>query len=89
MKKKFLFLFAIFLMFNLFGQQQINKTLFFDGQNRNYIIYIPASYNGSVNYPVLFSFHGGGGTSNYHLNNVTTRSLQILQILLLFIHKAL
>ena len=70
MKKNFLFLFAIFLLFNLFGQQQINKTLFFDGQNRNYIIYIPASYNGSVSYPMLFSFHGGGGTSNYHLNNV-------------------
>ena len=70
MKKKFLFIFSIFLLFNLFGQQQINKTLFFDGQNRNYIIYIPASYNGSVSYPMLFSFHGGGGTSNYHLNNV-------------------
>ena len=61
MKKKFLSLFAIFLFFNLLGQQQINKTLFFDGENRNYIVYIPASYNGIVNYPVLFSFHGGGG----------------------------
>ena len=61
MKKIFLSLFAIFLFVNLFSQQQINKTLFFDGENRNYIVYIPASYNGSVNYPLLFSFHGGGG----------------------------
>ena len=59
MKKVFLSLFAIFLFVNLFSQQQINKTLFFDGENRNYIVYIPASYNGSVNYPLLFSFHGG------------------------------
>ena len=64
MKKLFNLNFIIFLAFNLFGQQQINKTLFFDGQSRSYIIYVPASYNGSVDYPLLFSFHGGGGTSS-------------------------
>ena len=64
MKKLFNLSFIIFLAFNLFGQQQINKTLFFDGQSRSYIIYVPASYNGSVDYPLLFSFHGGGGTSS-------------------------
>ena len=53
----------IFLALNIFGQQQINKTLFFDGQSRSYIVYIPASYNGSTEYPLLFSFHGGGGTA--------------------------
>jgi polyhydroxybutyrate depolymerase len=68
MKKIFLSLFAIFLFVNLFSQQQINKTLFFDGENRNYIVYIPASYNGSVNYPLLFSFHGGAGTSSGFIN---------------------
>lgn len=68
MKKIFLSLFAIFLFVNLFSQQQINKTLFFDGENRNYIVYIPASYNGSVNYPLLFSFHGGSGTSSGFIN---------------------
>ena len=45
-----------------FGQQQINKTLFFDGQNRSYIVYIPASYNANSSTPILFNFHGGGGT---------------------------
>ena len=53
----------IFLVLNVFGQQQINKTLFFDGQSRSYIVYIPASYNGSTQYPLLFNFHGGGGTA--------------------------
>ena len=47
-----------------FGQQQINKTLFFDGQNRSYIVYIPASYNANSSTPILFNFHGGGGTSS-------------------------
>ena len=64
MKKSTILSCIIFLAFNLFGQQQLNRTLFFDGQNRSYIIYVPASYNGSVDYPLLFSFHGGGGTSS-------------------------
>ena len=54
----------IFLSFNLFGQQQLNRTLFFDGQNRSFIIYIPSSYDGSTKVPVMFNFHGGGGTSS-------------------------
>ena len=52
-----------------FGQQQINKNLFFDGQNRSYIVYIPASYNAISSTPILFNFHGGGGTSSGFMNN--------------------
>ena len=63
MSKLYLFFSAIFLTSNFYGQQQINKTLFFDGLNRNYIIYIPSSYDGTTEYPLLFSFHGGGGTA--------------------------
>ena len=48
MNKLYLFFTAIFLAFNFYGQQQINKTLFFDGLNRNYIIYIPSSYDGTT-----------------------------------------
>jgi len=54
----------IFLSFNLFGQQQLNRTLFFDGQNRSFIVYIPPSYDGSTQVPIVFNFHGGGGTSS-------------------------
>jgi len=35
----------IFLAFNLFGQQQLNRTLFFDGQNRSFIVYVPSTYD--------------------------------------------
>ena len=62
MKKILLSLITIFLLVNLFGQQQINKTLFFDGQTRSYQIYIPQIYNGTSSVPLIFSFHGGGGT---------------------------
>ena len=64
MSKLYLFFSTIFLSFNFYCQQQINKTLFFDGQNRSYIIYIPASYDGTTDYSLLFSFHGGGGTAS-------------------------
>lgn len=43
------------------AQTQTTETLAFDGEDREYIIYTPASYDGSVAYPLLFAFHGGGG----------------------------
>jgi polyhydroxybutyrate depolymerase len=68
MNKLHLFSSLIFLTFNLFGQQQINKTMFFDGQNRSFIVYVPSSYNASSQSPLLFNFHGGGGTSSDFIN---------------------
>jgi polyhydroxybutyrate depolymerase len=49
--------------------------MFFDGNNREYIIYIPAIYDGSEAYPLMFSFHGGGGTSNDFININDMRSV--------------
>ena len=40
------------------------NTIFHDGINREYLVYIPESYDGSEEYPVLFSFHGGSGYAN-------------------------
>ena len=59
-----------FLFLPLFGtaQQQINKTMIHDGNAREYTIYVPASYDGSIPYPLLFNFHGGGGTSSDFIN---------------------
>jgi len=44
---------------NAFTQQLIEKTLVYDGETREYSIYIPASYDGSTSVPLLFNFHGG------------------------------
>ena len=68
MKKTTLLSGIIFLAFNLFGQQQLNRTLFFDGQNRSFIVYVPSTYDGSTQVPIVFNFHGGGGTSSDFIN---------------------
>mgnify|MGYP005677218803 FL=1 len=68
MKKTTLLSCIIFLAFNLFGQQQLNRTLFFDGQNRSFIVYVPSSYDGNTQVPLVFNFHGGAGTSSDFIN---------------------
>ena len=68
MKKTTLLSCVIFLAFNLFGQQQLNRTLFFDGQNRSFIVYVPSTYDGNIQVPLLFNFHGGAGTSSDFIN---------------------
>ena len=42
-------------------QQLINENIFYDGNDREYIIYIPQSYSTSISSPILFAFHGGDG----------------------------
>ncbi len=74
MKNKILLLFLFIPLFCL-AQQQINKTMIHDGNAREYIIYVPASYDGSTSYPLLFSFHGGGGTSSDFINTNDMRPI--------------
>ena len=42
-----------------YAQNYINKTLQHDGLTREYSIYVPASYDGTTSFPLLFNFHGG------------------------------
>ena len=58
MKKLLLLLIIPFLSF---GQQINTENIFYDGHNREYIIYIPQSYSPSISSPILFAFHGGDG----------------------------
>ena len=74
MIKKILLLFLFIPLFGI-AQQQINKTMIYDGNAREYIVYIPASYDGSTSYPLLFSFHGGGGTSSDFINTNDMRPI--------------
>jgi polyhydroxybutyrate depolymerase len=53
------------LMFMVFfspcaAQEYSNQTLQYDGLTREYNIYVPASYDGTTSFPLLFNFHGGG-----------------------------
>ena len=62
MKKSFssLFLFIVCTSFS-YAQGYISETIEYDGLTREYSIYVPASYDGTTSFPLLFNFHGGGG----------------------------
>jgi len=61
MKKSFssLFLFIVCISFS-YAQGYISETIEYDGLTREYSIYVPASYDGTTSFPLLFNFHGGG-----------------------------
>ena len=62
MKKSFSFLllFIVCISFS-YAQGYISETIQYDGLTREYSIYVPASYDGTTSFPLLFNFHGGGG----------------------------
>ncbi len=62
-KNFILFFVLILIKFDTFSQSSFTiENLVFDGLNRQYKIYIPSTYDGSSQFPVIFTFHGGGGT---------------------------
>ena len=64
--KKIIFL--LFLPFLAISQQLTTQNILFDGNNREYIIYVPQIYSPSISTPVLFAFHGGSGFANDFMN---------------------
>ena len=51
------------------------KTLSHDNVNRNYLIYIPDSYDSEIDYPLMFVFHGFGGIASEFINTADMRDL--------------
>ena len=51
------------------------RTLFHDGVTREYILYVPDSYDGTSEVPLMLNFHGFGGHANTYLNYADMRSL--------------
>tara|TARA_Y100000385_G_scaffold168422_1_gene174412 strand:+ start:2830 stop:4002 length:1173 start_codon:yes stop_codon:yes gene_type:complete len=66
MKKKAYLILTLFFLssFNFAISQTYQRTINFDGINRNFTLHIPANYTGSTSVPLLFIFHGGGGIAN-------------------------
>ena len=62
---KYISLFVIFfLSFGyLEAQQTITNRMVHDGLDRDYHLYIPESYDETINVPILFVFHGYGGNA--------------------------
>ena len=65
-----LFLFSILSSFYALAQTQQVKTMFYGGEVREYIIYVPSSYNALVPTPLMFNFHGGGGSGSGMMNGI-------------------
>ena len=51
------------------------QTLVHDGETREYLLYVPNSYDGSSTVPLIFNFHGGTDSANNQLSYVDMRSL--------------
>lgn len=50
-----------------------SQTLVHDGVIREFLLYVPASYDGSADVPLILNFHGNGLTSDLHMNMADMR----------------
>lgn len=71
------FLFVIFLFASIYSnaQQTLNESMLHDGVTREYIVYIPAVYNGSKPAPILFNFHGYRNSANSQMSYGNMRAV--------------
>ena len=51
------------------------QILFHDGETREYILYVPNSYDGTSDVPLLLNFHGFGGYASEFMTYADMRSL--------------
>ena len=51
------------------------RSIIHDDITRAYLIYVPDSYDGASAVPVLFNFHGFGGSASEFMNDADMRSL--------------
>jgi len=50
------------------AQQTVNSSIEHDGLTRDYILYIPANYNGTEAFPLILNFHGYGSNAFEQMN---------------------
>ena len=67
MKKILTFLCMVPFFIN--AQQTLFESISHDSVIREYIVYLPAIYDGSYDAPILFVFHGYGGNNYGFMNN--------------------
>jgi len=77
MKLKYIFSLLIFIVctYTSYTQSFMNKKINWDGNEREYAVYIPDSYDGNSDYPLLFNFHGGGDYISNWIYAVDMRSI--------------
>ncbi|PLX14337.1 MAG: hypothetical protein C0598_01540 [Marinilabiliales bacterium] len=65
---KNLILFILLLPLTLKSQQTINSSIIHDNLTRDYILYLPATYDGSESVPLIINFHGYGSNAFEQMN---------------------
>ena len=60
-----------------------SNTIFHDGINREYIIYVPKSYDRTSSIPLVLNFHGFGGSASEFMDYADMRSLAESEIFIL------
>lgn len=60
--KRLLILLLLIISFNLTFAQQVYKTIMHDSITREYLEYVPSSYNGTKSVPLVICLHGLGDT---------------------------
>ena len=53
----------------------LSKTMSYDDETREYLMYIPTRYDPNSSTPILFAFHGFGGYNQYFINTADFRAL--------------
>lgn len=51
------------------------ETLMHDNQQREYMLYVPSSYNAAAPTPLVLNFHGFGGQASDYMNDADMRAL--------------
>ncbi len=68
MKYITILLLLIEISFPISAQQTIDGSIMHDGIQRDYILYIPAIYNGNTDVPLVLNFHGFGSNANEQMH---------------------
>ena len=69
------FLLFILVVNGIFSQQTINGTIQHGGLTREYILYVPASYQSGTPVPLVFNFHGYTSTATDQMNYANFRPI--------------
>lgn len=64
MKKFFALLITFYLTTEAFTAPYLTRSFSFGGVNRQYLLYVPSSYDGSAAYPFVMALHGLGDNIN-------------------------
>ena len=54
--------------FDLITAELFEQRVLHNGEEREYFLYVPDSYNENTDYPVLLNFHGFGGNAKDYIN---------------------